>query len=113
MHNGVDLAANYEPVYSMFPGKVIKTCYDSRFGNFVTIQSANYSISYCHLSKIYVQRGDCVDAGVPFSRSGNTGASTEPHLHLTLKKDGKDINPTILLEYIHTIKDRCLENLCE
>lgn len=100
MHNGVDLVANYEPVYSMFPGKVIRTGYDSRSGHFVTIQSANYTISYCHLSKIFVHKGYFVDAGTPFSRSGDSGASTGPHLHLTLKKDGKAMNPAIIIEWI-------------
>jgi hypothetical protein len=32
--------------------------------------------------------------------TGNSGRSTGPHLHLTLKKDGKNINPAILLNLI-------------
>lgn len=32
--------------------------------------------------------------------SVNTGMSTRPHLHLTTKKDGKVIDPTIFLDYI-------------
>lgn len=33
-------------------------------------------------------------------KTGNNGRSTGPHLHLTLKKDGKNINPAILLNLI-------------
>ena len=105
MHNGVDLSANYDVVYSMFPGRVVRIGYDNRSGNFVTVQSGSFTVSYCHLSKVYVHQNDYVEAGTPICRSGNTGASTGPHLHLTTKKDGKAINPVILLNYIQDIKD--------
>ena len=104
MHNGVDLRARYEPVFSMFPGTVIRVGYDNRSGKFVTVQTGDYTISYCHLSKQYVMVGDYVDAGTIICVSGNTGASTGPHLHLTTKKDGKAINPVILLEFVRSFK---------
>ena len=100
MHNGIDLSARYESVYSMFPGTVIKVGQDSRSGKFVTVKTGDYTISYCHLSQQYVNVNDFVYAGTIIACSGNTGASTGPHLHLTAKKDGKAFNPTILLEYI-------------
>ena len=100
MHNGIDLSARYENVYSMFPGTVIKVGQDNRSGKFVTVKTGNYTISYCHLSQQYVKVNDFVNAGTIIACSGNTGASTGPHLHLTTKKDGKVFNPTILLNYI-------------
>ena len=100
MHNGIDLSARYESVYSMFPGTVIKVGQDKRSGKFVTVKTGDYTISYCHLSQQYVKVNDFVNAGTIIACSGNTGASTGPHLHLTTKKDGKAFNPTILLEYI-------------
>ena len=100
LHNGVDLAANYEVVYSMFPGRVVQVGKDKRSGNFVIVKTDCYTVSYCHLSKVFVSQGDFVEAGTPICRSGNTGTSTGPHLHLTTKKDGKAINPAVLLEYI-------------
>ena len=100
MHNGIDLSARYENVYSMFPGTVIKVGQDKRSGKFVTVKTGDYTISYCHLSQQYVKVNDFVNAGTIIACSGNTGASTGPHLHLTAKKDGKAFNPTILLEYI-------------
>ena len=48
MHNGIDLSARYEKVYSMFPGTVIKVGQDSRSGKFVTGRTGDYTISYCH-----------------------------------------------------------------
>ena len=100
MHNGVDLSARYENVFSMFPGTVIKVGQDSRSGKFVTVKTGDYTISYCHLSQQYVKVNDFVNAGTIIALSGSTGVSTGPHLHLTTKKDGKAFNPTILLEYI-------------
>jgi len=100
MHNGIDLSARYESVFSMFSGTVIKVGQDNRSGKFVTVKTGDYTISYCHLSQQYVKVNDFVNAGTIIACSGNTGASTGPHLHLTTKKNGKAFNPTILLEYI-------------
>ena len=100
MHNGIDLSARYEKVYSMFPGTVIKVGQDSRSGKFVTVRTGDYTISYCHLSQQLVKENEFVNAGTNIAISGNTGASTGPHLHLTTKKDGQAINPTIILEFI-------------
>ena len=100
MHNGIDLSARYENVFSMFPGTVIKVGQDSRSGKFVTVKTGVYTISYCHLSQQYVKVNDFVNAGTIIALSGSTGVSTGPHLHLTTKKDGKAFNPTILLDYI-------------
>ena len=100
MHNGIDLSARYESVYSMFPGTVIKVGQDNRSGKFVTVKTGDYTISYCHLSQQYVKVNDFVNAGTIIALSGSTGVSTGPHLHLTTKKDGKAFNPTILLDYI-------------
>ena len=108
MHNGVDLQARYEEVYSMFPGTVIAVSQDKRSGKDVTVKSSNYTISYCHLSAPLVTKGAFVNAGEVIAKSGNTGMSTGPHLHLTTKKDGKAINPTILLDFIRSVKEKCL-----
>lgn len=108
MHNGIDLHARQEDVFSMLPGEVIRVGQDNRSGKFVTVKSESFTISYCHLSRQYVQTGDLVRAGEPIGFSGSTGMSTGEHLHLTTKKDGKAIDPTILLEYVRDIKDRCL-----
>lgn len=99
-HNGIDLKAHFEDVFSMLPGRVIQVGHNSRSGHYVSIQTSSYTISYCHLSKVFVHLDDSVKAGTIIAQSGNSGASTAPHLHLTIKKDGKAINPAILLEYV-------------
>lgn len=105
MHNGIDLSARYESVFSMFPGTVIKVGQNNRSGKFVTVKTGDYTISYCHLSQQFVKVNDFVNAGAIIALSGSTGESTGPHLHLTTKKDGQAFNPTILLEYIRSIKN--------
>ena len=100
MHNGIDLSARYENVYSMFPGTVVKVGQDGRSGKFVTVRTGDYTISYCHLSQQLVKEKDLVIAGKNIAVSGNTGASTGPHLHITTKKDGKAFDPAILLNFI-------------
>ena len=100
MHNGIDLSARYEKVYSMFPGTVIKVGQNSRSGKFVTVRTGDYTISYCHLSQQLVKEKEFVNAGTNIAISGNTGASTGPHLHITAKNNGKAFNPMILLNLI-------------
>lgn len=102
-HSGLDFKAHYEPTYAMTYGKVIKTGSDKRSGKFVTLRHGDYTISYCHLSQIKVTQGTYVRPGTTIAVTGNSGRSTGPHLHLTLKKDGKNINPTILLNLIKQI----------
>lgn len=100
MHNGVDLAAHYEKVFSMFPGEVIGVGQDYRSGKYVIVRTGGYTISYCHLSSFWVAKGMFVNAGDVLGLSGSSGMSTGPHLHLTTKKDGKVFNPVILLNLI-------------
>ena len=100
MHNGIDLHARNDEVYAMFPGIVKKVGYDKRSGNYVTLQHGDYTVSYCHLSKVIVIIGTHVYAREVISISGNTGRSSGEHLHITCKRNGKYINPQILFQYI-------------
>jgi len=109
MHNGIDLHARHEDVLSMLPGTVLRVGYDNRSGKYVTVQTANYTVSYCHLSEQYVKPNDFLLAGEPLGLTGNTGASTGEHLHLTTKKDGKAFDPTILIDYIRSVLNNVLE----
>ena len=108
MHNGVDLAAHYEKVFSMFPGEVIGVGQDYRSGKYVIVRTGGYTISYCHLSSFWVRKGMFVNAGETLGLSGNSGMSTGPHLHITTKKDGKVFDPVILLKYVREVLENAL-----
>lgn len=102
-HNGLDLKAYYEPAYAMMYGEVINVDRDKRSGLYVTLRHGDFTISYCHLSRVAVTKGTHVRPGTIIALTGNTGRSTAPHLHLTLKKDGKNINPVILIGLVKQI----------
>ena len=97
LHNGLDLKANYEPAYAMMHGEVIKVGRNKRSGLYVTLRHGDFTVSYCHLSQALVTEGYHIRPGTIIALTGNSGRSIGPHLHLTLKKDGKYINPAILL----------------
>ena len=100
MHHGIDLQAHNEYVYSMMDGKVEKVGYDTRSGNYIILRHADFTISYCHLSKVHIAPGTPVFAGTIIGKSGSTGRATGEHLHIVTKHKGIIFNPKILFCYI-------------
>ena len=100
MHHGIDLKAHNEYVYSMMDGKVEKVGYDDRSGNYIILRHADFTISYCHLSKVHIAPGTPVFAGTIIGKSGSTGRATGEHLHIVTKHKGIIFDPKILFCYI-------------
>lgn len=98
-HNGIDLAANYENVYSVLDGIVTETGWDNNGGgNYIKVNHFNrFETAYLHLSEIYYRVGEFIKAGFIIAKSGNSGNSTGPHLHFSVKEFGQNINPTHFL----------------
>lgn len=98
-HNGIDLKASYENVYSVMDGIVTATGWDSKGGgNFIKVKHFDrFETSYLHLSELYYRAGEQVKAGFIIGKSGNTGNSTGPHLHFSVKEFGQNINPSHFL----------------
>lgn len=69
-------------------GKDVKSEGYGHFGKFVllkhTISGKNYYTVYAHLNSISVKVGDKVSQGQVIGKSGNTGNSTGPHLHIAM-----------------------------
>ncbi|MGN1245637.1 MAG: M23 family metallopeptidase, partial [Muribaculaceae bacterium] len=96
-HNGIDLAARYENVYAMFDGIVAEVGSNASAGKFVTLQhGAHLEVTYMHLSRIHVAKGDYVLSGDIVARSGSTGKSSSPHLHIKATYRHRSINPAVL-----------------
>lgn len=99
VHNGIDLKASFENVYSVLDGIVTATGWDSKGGgNFIKVKHFDrFETSYLHLSEIYYRSGEQVKAGFIIGKSGNSGNSTGPHLHFSVKEFGQSINPSHFL----------------
>jgi hypothetical protein len=65
-------------------------------GNGIVIAHEDgYETQYCHLAKgsVRVRPGESVAAGQPIGQAGLSGATEFPHLHLTLRREGKVVDP--------------------
>lgn len=87
LHAGIDLAVPVgSPVMAMSTGVVESTGHMSGYGNTMTIRYWDGTTSlYGHLSKFVAHKGQHVSPGQLVARSGNTGTSTGPHLHLEIR----------------------------
>lgn len=94
-HNGIDIAVKKgTAVRAIKSGRVLTSGWIRGFGKAITIDHGNGVISlYGHNSKLLVKAGQYVKQGQIISKSGNTGRSTGPHLHLTIFIDGDPVDP--------------------
>ena len=115
MHQGIDLRAKYEEVYSVMDGEVVAVSSDRRSGKYVTVRyPGSYTCSYCHLSQPLVRKGDIVKAGEVIAISGNSGMSTSAHLHFGVRDaSGERMDPLLLLEYIRKTREEVIRELRE
>jgi murein DD-endopeptidase MepM/ murein hydrolase activator NlpD len=98
-HNGLDLAAPLgTTVRAAMSGRVAKAGWSNVYGNYIIIDHGNgYQTMYGHLSKFLVRAGAAVSQGGQIGLVGSTGWSTGPHLHFTVYRNGKLINPSTVL----------------
>jgi len=99
-HTGIDLAAPIgTPIKATLDGKVATTGWSNTFGNYVIIShSDGYQSLYGHMSYIGVSKGQSVIQGSIIGKVGSTGYSTGSHVHLSIYKNGKMIDPLSLLK---------------
>jgi murein DD-endopeptidase MepM/ murein hydrolase activator NlpD len=95
-HGGIDIAVPSGTwVGSAADGIVIVASTNvGHYGTAVFIDHKNgYITHYGHLSKLYVRVGQKVKKGQLIAKSGTTGKVTGPHLHFTIKKGNKTLDP--------------------
>lgn len=100
MHNGVDLAAPIGgPVTALAAGEVTSSGGHQGYGNRIVITHPDGAEShYAHLDSLGVAQGEKVAGGQPIGKSGNSGHSTGPHLHLEIHVDGQPVDPMAYLD---------------
>lgn len=101
-HTGIDLAiVQGTPIKAAMSGKIAVVGYTNVYGNYVIIDHENgYQTLYAHMQKpAPVKKGQRVAQGTRIGAVGNTGYSTGPHLHFTVYKNGKLINPETVLKH--------------
>ena len=87
-HPGLDFRAKTPlPVYAPVDGMVEVVDSGSKgYGLHVVITNQRFRITLAHLSNVEVGSKQVVTMGEVIGRTGNTGDSSAPHLHLTVQK---------------------------
>ncbi len=107
-HLGVDIA-NYwgTPIRTSADGKVVKAGNCGLMGKCVEIDHGNgIKTYYGHMCKILVRKGQIVRNGEIIGLMGSTGRSTGPHLHYSVKVNGKIVNPKLFLEAVRNVRKK-------
>jgi murein DD-endopeptidase MepM/ murein hydrolase activator NlpD len=94
-HNGVDFAApEGTAVYATAAGTVSEMGWNPIFGLMVLLDHGNgLHTLYGHLASSYVEKGQQVGQSHLIGAVGSTGRSTGPHLHYTVYRYGKAVDP--------------------
>lgn len=90
LHQGIDLACPVgTPIHAVSSGTIRIAASGSRSaGTWITAihdSADGFASRYLHLSRLMVKPGQHVQQGDVIGLSGNTGASTGPHLHFDLQ----------------------------
>lgn len=103
MHGGVDLRApRGTPIYATADGVVEWAAkhHNSGLGKMVRlIHNYGFTTVYGHMDKITVSPGMYVQRGEQIGYSGNTGASTAPHLHYEVRHLNRRLDPAPFLQW--------------
>lgn len=91
IHQGVDISAPIgTPVFSPVKGRIMAVHNHTQGGLTAIVGSdcQGLRFGFCHLSSVELPVGADVERGQMVARSGNSGRSTGPHLHYSVKCGG-------------------------
>lgn len=94
-HYGMDFTApTGTDIFATGNGIVKEVERNAGYGNIIVIDHGyGYETLYGHLSKSKVKIGQTINRGDIIGFVGNSGASTSPHLHYEVMKNGQKVNP--------------------
>lgn len=94
-HAGIDFVVPTGTDVFALGGGIVKWAGNHHgYGKMLEIDHGNgYVTRYAHNSSLLVTVGEVVRKGQLIAKSGNTGRSTGPHVHLEVIKDGRHVNP--------------------
>lgn len=89
-HRGIDIGCpTGTPVYACADGKVEISGWNNSYGYYIVIShGSGYTTLYAHNSSLVVKAGQTVKRGELIAKSGSTGNSSGPHLHLEISING-------------------------
>lgn len=100
-HGGLDIitVSHKEPIYATAQGVISKIAYDpSGYGIYVVVDHAyGYRTIYAHLEFTVIELNQIVYAGTILGKMGKTGNATGYHLHYSIIKNGRYIDPSPML----------------
>ena len=101
-HAAIDIyATKGQTIVSPISGTVKNFGSGNVGGNWIQIQGNDGNVYYfAHMDQpVTLQKGQTVGGGQKIGLVGNTGSAstTSPHVHFSVKRDGKVINPTDML----------------
>jgi len=100
-HNGIDLAVpEGTPIKAPADGTIALRYYTKEGGRQMVVKhKGGYLTGYAHLRTRRFKEGTKVKQGQIIAWSGNTGISTGAHLHFTIRKNGKFLNPQRIFRF--------------
>ena len=99
-HTGIDIAANQGTIFvSAMSGTVEKVSSEGDLGNHLKITNGDIATVYAHCKTIYVKEGQRISQGEQIGEVGSTGNSTGPHLHFEIKREGRYVDPDLILKF--------------
>ena len=98
-HGGIDIAApTGTPVRSARGGVVTRAGWVGAYGFLVIVDHGlGWETRYAHLSRIDVTVGQRLAQSAVVGLVGSTGASTGPHLHFEVRREGQALDPLAYL----------------
>jgi murein DD-endopeptidase MepM/ murein hydrolase activator NlpD len=100
-HNGVDISAPAGTHVQAPDSGRISEVWDHDTGGkcIAMVGRTGIRFGFAHLSNQLHSEGDIVNIGDVIAESGNSGSSTGPHLHFTVKVNGNWVNPETYFKF--------------